>query len=110
MGLFHYGEIQSEEALRPVRSLTSSVLRWPERSEVEAAVQAWASSATERHPELLRLGVFGSYARRDAGVGSDLDLVAVVESSERLFERRGAEWDLTELPVPAERTGRYSRK
>ena len=86
----------------PVRSLTSSVLRWPERSEVEAAVQTWATGAAKHHPELLRLGVFGSYARGDAGVGSDLDLVAVVEGSDQPFERRGAEWDLTELPVPAE--------
>ena len=87
----------------PVRSLTSSVLKWPERSEVEQAVEAWAAGAVRRHPELVRLGVFGSYARGDAGVGSDLDLVAVLESSEQPFERRGVEWDLTELPVPAGR-------
>lgn len=86
----------------PVRSLSSSVLKWPERAEVEKAVQAWATRAADDHPNLLRLGVFGSYARGDAGVGSDLDLVAVVEDSEQPFERRGVEWELTELPVPAE--------
>lgn len=40
----------------PVRSLTQSLLRWPE-------------------PE--RVGVFGSYGRGDAGVGSDLYLLLI---------------------------------
>jgi predicted nucleotidyltransferase len=51
---------------------------------------------------LLRLGYFGSYARGDAGVGSDLDIVAVIRESETPFERRAIAWDLNPLPVPAE--------
>jgi hypothetical protein len=35
-------------------------------------------------------------------VGSDLDLIAVLESSPEPFERRALEWDLSTLPVPAE--------
>jgi predicted nucleotidyltransferase len=62
----------------------------------------WAAREAQRHTELLRLGYFGSYARGDAGVGSDLDLIAVVESSPDPFERRSLGWDLTSLPVPAE--------
>ncbi len=86
----------------PVRSSSSSVVRWPDRATVEAAARAFAGAEAERRPGLLRLGYFGSYARGDAGVGSDLDLVAVVESSDLPFERRAADWDLTRLPVPAE--------
>jgi predicted nucleotidyltransferase len=86
----------------PVRSLRSSVLKWPDRQAVERAVTAWASRERRRHPGLIRLGCFGSYARGDAGVGSDLDLVAVVESAEEPFERRALAWDLSQLPVPAE--------
>lgn len=48
------------------------------------------------------LANFGSYARGDWGVGSDLDLVIVVERCNQPIERRAAEWDLTELPVPAD--------
>ena len=55
-----------------------------------------------QHPELLRLGYFGSFARGDWGMGSDLDLVAVVDSCDKPFERRSADWDLGELPVPAD--------
>jgi len=48
------------------------------------------------------LGYFGSYARGDAGVGSDIDLVAVIRESSTPFERRSAEWELEGLPIPAE--------
>jgi hypothetical protein len=86
----------------PVRSSTSPVLRWPDPASVRRALAAWASRETPRHPGLLRLGYFGSYARGDWGVGSDLDLVAVVQSSEAPFERRALEWETSTLPVPAE--------
>jgi hypothetical protein len=78
------------------------VLRWPDRREVERRLVEWAGEEAPRHPGLLRLGYFGSYARGNAGVGSDLDLIAVVESSPDPFERRALGWDLTPLPVPAE--------
>lgn len=55
-----------------------------------------------RRPEVLRIGIFGSYARGDAGVGSDLDLVVVVRESNLPFHRRSAGWDALDLPVPAE--------
>jgi hypothetical protein len=86
----------------PVRSLRSSVLRWPDRDAVDAAVRAWARAELRRRPELVRLGYFGSYATGTWGVGSDLDLVAVVSSAEEPFERRAVSWDLIALPVPAE--------
>ncbi|HYG64492.1 MAG TPA: nucleotidyltransferase domain-containing protein [Thermoanaerobaculia bacterium] len=86
----------------PVRSLHSRVLRWPRPAEVEEALRAWAGREAPRHAGLLRLGWFGSYARGDAGVGSDLDLIAVVEESGKPFERRALDWDLLPLPVPAE--------
>jgi predicted nucleotidyltransferase len=86
----------------PVRLLNSSVLKWPEREQVLRSLAEWAVQAQQRHPNLLRLGYYGSYARGDDGVGSDLDLVAVVAASDVAFERRSVEWDLSLLPVPAE--------
>jgi predicted nucleotidyltransferase len=86
----------------PVRSLNSSVFKWPDRKTVDEATRAWAGSVREQHPGLLRLGYFGSYARGDWGVGSDLDLVAIVTDSPEPFERRALDWDLNSLPVPAE--------
>jgi predicted nucleotidyltransferase len=86
----------------PVRSLSSSVLKWPSHDTVAKAVRKWAIEEANKHPELLRLGYFGSYARKDCGVGSDLDLVAVVKESSEPFERRNLSWDLSPLPVPTD--------
>jgi predicted nucleotidyltransferase len=69
---------------------------------VRSALADWAENEVPRHPGLLRLGYFGSYARGDWGVGSDLDLIAVVEGSASPFERRALEWETSMLPVPAE--------
>jgi len=85
----------------PVRSLNSSVLRWPDRDTVDRAVRVWARKLSETWPQLERLGYFGSYARGDWGVASDLDLVAVVRESDAPFERRSPA-GLEALPVPAQ--------
>ena len=86
----------------PVRSSSSSVFKWPDAATVDAAIRSWAAEAAAREPELVRVGYFGSYARGDWGVGSDLDVVIVVARSDRDFLDRGRAWDLTKLPVPAE--------
>jgi hypothetical protein len=72
----------------PVRSLNSSVLKWPDRGQVDGAVRAWAACLATAYHELVRAGYFGSYARNDWGVGSDIDLVLVVRESDKPFERR----------------------
>lgn len=86
----------------PVRSLSSSVLKWPDAETVGRAVRSWAEKVARDRREVLRIGYFGSYARGDWGVGSDLDLVIVLDHSEQPFEGRAAAWDVTELPVPAD--------
>ena len=86
----------------PVRSLDSSLLKWPDRATVDEALRRWAADAAARNPELVRVGYIGSYARGDWGVGSDLDVVIVIERSHEEFLSRGRTWDLTGLPVPAE--------
>ncbi len=86
----------------PVRSLRSSVLRWPDRREVDAAVRAWAAELAAREERVRRVGYFGSYARGDWGVGSDVDLIVVVGRSDEPFERRPVAYDATRLPVPAD--------
>ena len=86
----------------PVRSLRSSVLKWPDRTAVDCAVREWAHAAARGRPEVVRIGYFGSYARGDWGVGSDVDLVVLVDRAEEPFARRAATWDTTRLPVPAD--------
>ena len=86
----------------PVRSLRSSVLKWPDAHAVVSALRAWVADLATNNPEVCRVGYFGSYARGDWGVGSDLDVVVILERSELPFERRAAGWDSSVLPVPAD--------
>ena len=79
--------------------MNSSVLKWPEGSEVREAARKWAIEVL-RDPNVKRAGYFGSYAQGREGVGSDLDLVVVLESAELPFARRGLLFDTSSLPVP----------
>jgi predicted nucleotidyltransferase len=69
---------------------------------VDQAVRRWAANVVQHRQDVVRIGYFGSYARGDWGVGSDLDLIVVVERSDQPFQRRAAVWDMIELPVPAD--------
>jgi len=86
----------------PVRSLTSSVLRWPDAGIVDQAARAWAVELTRQRGDVLGVAYIGSYARGDWGVGSDLDLVIIVEQSDEAFWKRASELDLAGFPVPTE--------
>ena len=84
----------------PVRSSTSSMLRWPDRAAVRAAVERWSREL--ELPGLIAVGVFGSSARGDWGVGSDVDLVVIVERPAGPPIERPLDLPLEKLPVPAE--------
>ncbi len=86
----------------PVRSLSSSVFKWPDRETVAASVREWARRLARERPELLRAGYFGSYARGDWGVSSDVDLIMIVQESRAPFWQRSLDWDPAGLPVPAD--------
>lgn len=86
----------------PVKSLNSSVIRWPNKAEVSLAVASWARKLVFSRPDILHIVVIGSYARRDWGVGSDLDLVLVVKESAEPFEKRNLAFDASALPVPVD--------
>ena len=83
----------------PVRSLTQSLLRWPEPEQVLSQVRFWAAQVAAEHPGLERVGLFGSYGRGDAGVGSDLDLLLIDAASCGPQHQRLLAWPLAELPL-----------
>jgi uncharacterized protein len=86
----------------PVRSLNSSVIKWPDQTKVIEELQQWSTVTCQNNPDLIGIGYFGSYARGDWGVGSDLDLIVVVKESGLPFEKRSTLLDTTPLPVPVD--------
>ncbi|MBT3273230.1 MAG: nucleotidyltransferase domain-containing protein [Spirochaetales bacterium] len=85
-----------------VRSLNSSVLKWPNEREIKRALNEWAAEVRCTHHGIVRIGYFGSYARGDWGVGSDVDLVIIVEKSDQEKMNRPASFPKDHLPVQAD--------
>ena len=83
----------------PVRSLRSSVLRWPDRETVHGAVAGWAANLVNSRADICGVGYFGSYARGDWGMGSDLDVIVVLKTSNAPFGERTLGQDVLNLPV-----------
>jgi uncharacterized protein len=87
----------------PVRSFASPVLSWPRAEAVEAALRAWSDRLRAARPNVLRVGYFGSYARGDWGVGSDLDVVVVVGQCDEPPMRRPLAYDtVSDFPLPVD--------
>jgi len=57
------------------------------RSQVEAALQALVETLRQRE-EVLAVVCFGSWARGEAGVGSDVDVLVVLRDSAHSFLER----------------------
>ena len=60
------------------------------------------ADAIDRHPDVVRIGAFGSFARNEWAFGSDLDLLVVVRDSDVARHARARGWDTSALPVPAD--------
>ena len=86
----------------PVTSTTSSVKHWPTAETVIGALEIWGAALARRREDMIALGYFGSYARGDAGFGSDLDLVMIVKADSRPFMERGRNSGTEKLPVPVD--------
>jgi uncharacterized protein len=87
------------EYAREILEFAGSQVAWPKWSgSGDAALDGRAGEGAA----WVRLGYYGSYARGDWGVGSDLDVIAIVRKTAEPFERRSLGWDLNSLPVPAD--------
>lgn len=83
----------------PVRSLTQSVMRWPEPEQVMGQLTAWVEEQACRVPSLERVAIFGSYGRGTASVGSDLDLLLIDSGASGPQHERLQRWPLERLPL-----------
>ena len=83
----------------PVPSPSGFVRRWPAAAEVLEQAAAWAALQRSGNPELLAVGVFGSYGCGTAGVGSDLDLLLILQRCDEPIWNRLRRWDTSSLPL-----------
>lgn len=86
----------------PEPSSSGSVLRWPTAAEVLDQASQWAVLRRQQSPDLLAVGVFGSYGRGEAGVGSDLDLVLILQECPEPIWERLRRWPTHTLPLAAD--------
>jgi len=80
--------------------LVSDGPKWPYETTVHEAVDRRAEDAARKRPGVKTVCYFGSQIWGNWGVGSDVDLLVIVDRSELPFGRRPAEWDNTKLRVP----------
>lgn len=79
------------------------VFRALDREQVLAELRTWVEEQRKVHPELLRAGLFGSYAKGTHAPGSDIDLLLLVRSSkERRWFMRSSDFDQAGLSVGAD--------
>jgi hypothetical protein len=60
---------------------------------------AWAALQRSANPDLLAVGIFGSYGRGTAAVGSDLDLLLILRHCDEPIWNRLRRWDTSSLPL-----------
>jgi uncharacterized protein len=71
-----------------------------DRERLLSALRFWAVEAQRRHAEVLRIGLFGSYARGDYAPGSDADILVLVRHCEQpQWFLRALAYDTASLPV-----------
>ena len=63
---------------------------------------AWAASLKESHPEVEKVGLFGSYATDTYGPRSDADLLIVLRTSDRPFRDRIPDFLPDRVSVPCD--------
>jgi len=86
----------------PVRSLSSAVFKWPDRESVLRAARAWARSLRQHDSTVRSIHCVGSCARGDWGVGSDLDVIVIIDDTDMSLVERRRRYEPTDVPVPAD--------
>lgn len=87
----------------PKSSLNSVKIKSVPRDELIAALRAWAARLKNKHPEVDRVGLFGSYARGDYTPASDADVLIVVSQTDQASPfGRASKYHPQSIPVGCE--------
>src|SRR5713226_8312703 len=84
------------------QSSSSVKIIYFDKERVRAALNDYVAVLTSKHPEIIRMILFGSVARGDAVPGSDVDILIVLSASKKPFLRRMLDYMPDRFPVGAE--------
>jgi predicted nucleotidyltransferase len=73
-----------------------------DKPRVMRELRDWAARLKDAHPEVERVGLFGSYATDTYGPRSDADLLIVLDASDKPFRDRIPDFLPADLSVPCD--------
>lgn len=76
----------------PKLFLSSAKPKFVNKNEVLELARTTARRMGSKHPNVVKILLFGSFARNDFGVHSDLDLLIILESSQKSVPDRIADF------------------
>ena len=74
----------------PVRLLNSAVLKWPDRQKVINEARKWARMVGGNNKNIQQILCFGSICTGFWGVGSDLDVLIILNESDFPYSYRSS--------------------
>jgi len=77
-------------------------MKWPSKDQVRNDIRQWLDTELKRHPEAIAVIASGSFIGEHWGVGSDLDLIIIVNESGTPFVKRAIAWDTSSISVPTD--------
>lgn len=86
----------------PVRSLHSSILKWPDKELIIKQAAAWATKTGQADANIISIKCFGSIMDERWGVGSDVDILVHVKYSNKNFISRSLDYNVSEIDIPVD--------
>ncbi len=87
-----------------MRDKSSSFVKvfFADKERVLRELRAWAACLREKHPEVEKVGLFGSYATGTYGPRSDADLLILLRTSDKSFRDRIPDFLPAQISVPCD--------
>jgi predicted nucleotidyltransferase len=77
----------------------SAKITYLDKDAIQKALRSLAARLAGEHPEIVKISVFGSFARDEAAPGSDVDLLLVLKASDLPFPERAGHYRPRRFPI-----------
>lgn len=82
-----------------IRSFNSVRIKYLDKPGIMKAIGSLVEELSQKHPEIERISLFGSFARDEAVPGSDVDILIVLTDSHLPFRDRIGKYMPSSFPV-----------